>query len=397
VHRLVARFILLSVFFVVLSGKAYTDVTGIRFGKTGNTTRVVLDMTEKVEPGVFLLADPNRIVVDLPANDWRANNGVKARGVIEGYRHGLFNQGTYRIVLDLSEPAIVKSSFHIPPRNGYSHRIVLDIEPASNSKFQAAVTSSRADRLKFAASKKPAPEVKAPAPRKSGKRLIVIDPGHGGVDPGTLGILGVNEKEIALKIAKKIKATLEATGRYSVHLTRTRDIYIPHRNRYDVAKRMNADLFISIHADSIGNPKVRGGTIYTLSEKASDREAARLARKENKSDIIAGLDLANTNSIVSDILIDLAQRETMNLSAQFAEALLPEMRRHVRMHKRGHRYANLLVLKSPDVPSILLETGYLTNKEDARLLNSREGQTKIANGVRYGLDRYFTQRAAVGR
>ncbi len=160
---------------------------------------------------------------------------------------------------------------------------------------------------------------------------------------------------------------------------------------------MNADLFVSVHADSIASSKVRGGTISTLSEKASDREAARLAAKENRSDIIAGLDLAAANDDVSNILIDLAQRETMNLSAQFAETLLPEMRSQVKMLKRGHRYANLLVLKSPDVPSILLETGYLTNREDARMLNSLDGQRRIALALKRGLDKYFQEQSALGR
>ena len=149
--------------------------------------------------------------------------------------------------------------------------------------------------------------------------------------------------------------------------------------------------------DAIKNPKVRGGTVYTLNERASDKEAARLARKENKSDVLAGVDLGDTNDEVSSILIDLAQRETMNSSAQFAEILLPEMRKQVRMHKKGHRFANLLVLKSPDVPSILLETGYQTNKTDARMLNSRNGQRSISKAIRAAADKYFETLVAQGR
>jgi N-acetylmuramoyl-L-alanine amidase len=375
------------------------DVTGIRFGQNGDTTRVVLDMTVKVDPGIFLLAAPNRVVIDLPANDWRASDNVKTPGLIDGYRHGLFNTGTYRIVLDLNGPATVKSSFYIPPKSGYSHRLVLDLQISSQAKFLGAVKESKEKRRKLIASSNNVVS-NIPAvvkPRSNNKRLIVIDPGHGGVDPGTLGVLGVNENVIVLKIAKVIKQTLEASGRYDVRLTRSTNVYIPHRQRYGIAKRLNADFFVSIHADAIANSKVRGGTIYTLSEKASDREAARLAAKENRSDIIAGLDLASANDDVSNILIDLAQRETMNLSAQFAETLLPEMRNQVKMLKRGHRYANLLVLKSPDIPSILLETGYLTNKEDARLLNSRDGQRRIALALRNGLDKYFQEQSTLGR
>lgn len=373
------------------------DVTGIRFGQNGDTTRVVLDMDNKTEPGVFLLANPNRIVIDLPTVGWKASDKVRTQGLIGGYRHGLFSADTYRIVLELKGPAVVKKSFHIAPRGGYQHRLVFDIQSSSEARFLKAVEESREKRRKIRIETAKANPVTPVKPRNNGKRLIVVDPGHGGVDPGTLGVLGVNENVIVLRIAKVIKEALEASGRYEVHLTRSTNVYIPHRQRFEVAKRMDADLFVSIHADAIANSKVRGGTIYTLSEKASDREAARLAAKENRSDIIAGLDLASANDDVSNILIDLAQRETMNLSAQFAEILLPEMRNQVKMHKRGHRYANLLVLKSPDVPSILLETGYLTNKEDARLLNSLDGQRRIALALRRGLDKYFREQATLGR
>lgn len=272
-------------------------------------------------------------------------------------------------------------------RNGYSDRYVIDLKNAGNAEFTSAVAASRIERSRSIPQPVVAPITRAA--RSDNKRVIVVDAGHGGVDPGTLGRWGANEKVLTLKISREIKKELEATGRYKVYLTRDKDIYIPHRQRFGLARMVNADLFISVHVDAIANSKVRGGTVYTLNERASDKEAARLAAKENKSDILAGVDLAETNNEVSSILIDLAQRETMNSSAEYAEILVPAMRQEVRMHKTGHRFANFLVLKSPDVPSILLESGYQTNRADARMLNSAAGQKKIARAIKKATDRYF--------
>ncbi len=391
---LAAVFLSLGLSFSVVAANK-TSIEGIRFGENGGTTRFVLDLSAEVHPRIFLLSSPNRIVIDLPNTKWQPNKAVKASGVVEGYRHGLFSADVYRIVLDLKEPALINKSFPLPARGGYSNRYVIDIKPANQQRFNADVVKTRKSRVS-------APVVTATAPiergrRRDGKRVLVIDPGHGGVDPGTLGRGGANEKTITLKISKAIKKRLEATGRYKVYLTRTNDIYIPHRRRFGKAKAVGADLFLSIHVDAIKNPKVRGGTVYTLNEKSSDKEAARLAAKENKSDVLAGVDLAETNTEVSSILIELAQRVTMNSSARFAELLVPAMRRQVNMHKRGHRFANLLVLKSPDVPSVLIETGYITNKSDARMLNSKEGARRISHAIHTAVDRYFETLVAEGR
>lgn len=370
------------------------SIDGIRFGQNGDTTRFVIDLSKKTEPQIFLLSSPNRVVIDIPNASWDNEPTIASSGVIAGYRHGLFSAGVYRIVLDLKEAAIVQRAFPLPAKDGYSSRYVIDLKPAGQRAFEEAVTVSRANRK---AQPKPSQPTVQATVKRNGKRIIVIDPGHGGVDPGTLGRGGANEKTIALKISKAIKRQLDKTGRYRVHLTRETDIYIPHRQRFGKAKALGADLFISVHVDSINNPKVRGGTVYTLNEKASDSEAARLAAKENRSDILAGVDLAETNTEVSDILIELAQRETMNSSAKFAEILVPEMRQQVKMHKRAHRFANLIVLKSPDVPSVLLETGYITNKADARLLNSKDGGRRISHAIHKAVDRYFDTLLAEGR
>jgi N-acetylmuramoyl-L-alanine amidase len=225
--------------------------------------------------------------------------------------------------------------------------------------------------------------------------VIVIDPGHGGQDPGAPSVIqGRFEKQVTLPISLAIKEELERTGRFRVVLTRTTDIFIPLAERVNIARDAKADLFISIHADSIADPAIRGATVYTLSETASDREAERLAAKENKADIIAGINLGGESPDVTDILIDLAQRETMNFSAEFARVAVREMSRFTLFRSNFHRFAGFRVLKAPDVPSILLETGYMSNLEDSRFLFSEDGQRSVARGVRRAVEVYFDRRTA---
>ena len=396
-RKLVKVIVFLVLFAIGTPVYAEKDIglSGVRFGQSSGATRFVLDVSEKIEPRIFLLADPYRIVVDLPSASWKASEDAKPVGVIAGFRHGLFAPGVYRIVLDLKAPAVVKSAFHLSPRSGYGHRYVIDLQPGSRSAFLAAVAKSKTARPVVKA--EATPEISTPRRRASGKRIIVLDPGHGGPDPGNLGVIGVHEKVITLKVARAIRAELNRTGRYEVRMTRDRDIFHKVRERFRIARRYNADLFISIHADAIKNKRVKGGSVYNLSETASDSEAARLAARENKSDLIAGVNLEVEDDDVSSILIELAQRETMNYSAQFASILVSELRRDVPMLQRAHRFANLGMLKAPDVPSVLLEAGYLTNKSNARFLNSKEGQQRIARAVRRAIDRYFEQMVALGR
>ena len=179
-------------------------------------------------------------------------------------------------------------------------------------------------------------------------------------------------------------------------MTRDTDIYIPHRQRFEYARKAGADLFISIHADSIKNSKVRGATVYTLSETSSDKEAAALARKENKSDLIAGIDLRGESTDVANILVDLAMRETMNYSARFAGYLVPELGKEVMLRENSHRFAGFLVLKAPDVPSVLLEIGYISNREDAKQMTSRQGRERIARAISDAVENYFTSIVASG-
>jgi N-acetylmuramoyl-L-alanine amidase len=227
-----------------------------------------------------------------------------------------------------------------------------------------------------------------------GRPLVVIDPGHGGKDPGATSRFGQSdEKDVTLALARAIRDELLASGRVRVALTRNDDLYVLHRERYEIARRLDAGLFISIHADAApANDGARGATIYTLSEVASDRQAALLAEQENKSDIIAGIDLGGQDADVNRILIDLAQRESMDESAEFARLLRREASAFFPFRPEYHRFASLLVLKAPDIPSILFESGYLTNATDAAYIQSPEGRKQIATGIRRAVEAHFARR-----
>jgi N-acetylmuramoyl-L-alanine amidase len=230
----------------------------------------------------------------------------------------------------------------------------------------------------------------------AGRPLVVIDAGHGGHDPGALASWdgGLREKDLTLKLARDIRDKLLDSGRVRVALTRDRDEFLILQQRFGIARRLGADLFISIHCDSAENQGASGASIYTLSEVASDREAARLAARENKSDILAGVDLGDASADISSILIDLTQRETMNASAGFARLLGREAKPLVPLKPNYHRMASLMVLKAPDMPSILFETGYISNEGDAKRLNSDTGRRAIAESVRRAVEVHFARRLA---
>jgi N-acetylmuramoyl-L-alanine amidase len=382
-----------------------TTILGLRVGVHGSKTRIVMDMDGPVKFSSFALADPYRVVLDLSEVDFTlaVPRLTQKTGGVSGYRFGLFEPGMSRVVIDLAEPRIIASTFELPPSNNRGHRLVIDLQKVSRPVFLATSAQSvsariqerrRArppDRIKprsIGASNPQTPNLGAPT-RKKKKRVIVLDPGHGGVDPGAIGISGIYEKTVVLAAALTLKRVLETTGRYSVVLTRKNDRFLRLRERVAASRAVDADLFISLHADSITDSRLRGASIYTLSEQSSDKEAARLAEQENKSDIIAGMNFSDKTPEVTNILIDLAQRETMNQSARFAGFLTQELRSAVRTHRRAHRFAGFAVLKAPDVPSVLLEIGYLSNREEERMLRSRAFQERIAVAVRRGIDHYF--------
>ncbi len=224
---------------------------------------------------------------------------------------------------------------------------------------------------------------------------IVLDPGHGGKDPGAIGAHGTMEKDVNLQMARQLKALLEATGRYKVVLTRTDDRLLPLRQRIDIARAAKADLFISLHADHNEKTDLRGASVYTLSETASDAEAAAVAARENKDGVITGVDLTTQNAMVTSILIDLAQRETKNLSARFASLLTDQLGERTLVLRDSHRFAGFVVLKALDVPSVLLELGYLSNADDEAALSSKRHRRVVAKAIRDAVDRYFQWQRSV--
>ena len=225
---------------------------------------------------------------------------------------------------------------------------------------------------------------------RGGKPIIVVDAGHGGIDPGTHGTNGLQEKDVVLAVGKRLRDALEATGHYKVQLTRDSDVFIPLRGRVDIARAAHGDLFVSLHADSNDHHEVRGASIYTLSEDASDKEAAKLAEKENMSDVIAGVDLTGQNSPVASILIDLAQRDTLNRSARFAETVVAKLPQATMVRpSTPHRAAGFAVLKGPDIPAVLIELGYLTNTEDESEMATSAWRTRVAQAIRDAIDTHF--------
>lgn len=379
------------------------QVLDVRVGLHGARTRVVLDLDRAVKFDVFTLPEPYRVVLNLPEVTWKLNPSAlpENKGMLSRLRYGLFSPGTARMVFDVKSPIIVEKSFLLRPVNGKRWRLVLDLASTSETAFLEALAKKREqDRSKLSAlvastvvvppQSGPLAIVPPRRPTVPGKRIIAIDPGHGGVDPGTIGVGKTYEKIITLALGRDIKKALEATGRYKVVMTRDRDIFLRLRDRVKVAREAGAELFISVHADSVGNAKTRGLSVYTLSEKASDKEAAKLAAKENKADLIAGIDLTTESTDVTNILLDLAQRETMNQSALFAKEVVGELKREVKLLRNTHRFAGFAVLKAPDMPSVLLEAGFLSNRQDERNLLSKNYRTKLAKAVARGVDRHFT-------
>jgi N-acetylmuramoyl-L-alanine amidase len=391
------------------------SVTEARIGVEPDLTRLELSLSKATEYRIFSLGDPDRIVIDLSEVSWKVPAGRKlqGKGLVAGLRYGLFKPGTSRIVLDLAGPAAVADARILPANGGKPPRLAIDLRPTDASTYKSSVQTilfasndpapadgrstsgasvSTQGASKQGASKhgaaKPVAEAVAVPPEKP---LIVIDPGHGGIDPGALGAHTM-EKNITLAMGKQLQKALLATGRFRVALTRDKDIFIPLRDRFKIARDQGADLFISLHADSNPGSSARGASVYTLSDKASDAEAEALANKENKSDVIAGVDLSQESQTVSGILIDLAQRETINLSSRFASILVNDLKDDTIMLENSHRFAGFAVLKAPDVPSVLLEMGYISNDKDEKLLTSPAHQKVLAGSIARAIEDYFDWR-----
>ncbi|MFO7477187.1 MAG: N-acetylmuramoyl-L-alanine amidase [Methyloceanibacter sp.] len=359
-------------------------------------TRFIADLSRKVELRVFALGSPYRVIVDAPDISFQMPEGLgkEPRGLVTAYRYGLFAPGKARIVIDVGGPFLIDKAFVLEPRDDQPARLVIDLVPTDEKTFQARLREAKPAETS-GLSALPAPQ--APERPVDAKPVVVLDPGHGGVDPGASSATGITEKEVVLTFARTLKAKLEARGRYEVHLTRDDDIFLPLRERVAIAQKKGANLFLSIHADYFPDKtdKATGATVYTLSEEASDEEARALAAKENFSDALAGVELpSDSDEVLANILIDLAQRETQNRSVVFARSIVGELAGKGALHTRRLRSAGFRVLKAPDIPSVLLELGFLSNREDEKRLTSEAWRNRTADAVAGSIDAYFAKRLA---
>jgi N-acetylmuramoyl-L-alanine amidase len=352
-----------------------------------------MDFSRKIDLRAFTLADPYRVVIDIPQVVFQLppKTGESGRGLIKAFRFGLVMQGGSRLVFDLAKPAKVEKAFVVDSTETAPARLVLDLAPTDRESFlRRTAVDNRTARADLPRADSPTAKEGDPRP------LVVLDPGHGGIDTGTKGPGGEEEKDIVLNFAQRLRDRLEKSGKYRVLLTRTDDTFVALADRVRIARDAGATLFVSIHADSLphGEGDAQGASIYTLSDTATDSEAARLAEKENRADVIAGVDLKSEPDDVAGILIDLAERETKSFSSQFAHKLAGDMKAVTRMHKKALKSAGFRVLRAPDVPSVLVELGYVSNRQDLQSLLSETWRSRTADSMAQAIETFLSSQMA---
>jgi N-acetylmuramoyl-L-alanine amidase len=379
--------------------EAFPVATDARLGGDASRTRMVVDLSRPIDITAFTLADPYRVVVDLPQVTFQlgSRTGESGRGLIKAFRYGLVMQGGSRIVIDTAGPVRVDKAFVLEATDGQPARLVLDLVSIDRAAFMRHLALETAQRRPAEARKTDPPKPDQPKAGNDGRPLIVIDPGHGGPDTGTIAANGEMEKAIVLEFAQALSDRLEKSGKYRVTMTRSDDRFVALGERVRMARGQGAALLVSIHADALASRSendVRGATVYTVSDTASDAEAARLAEAENKADAIAGVDLSSEPEEVADILIDLTQRETKNFSHHFARSVVGELRNSAKLHKHPLKSAGFKVLKAPDVPSVLIELGYMSNKDDLKLMMSETWRSKTTASLAQAVNTFFATRLA---
>ncbi|MAI07747.1 MAG: N-acetylmuramoyl-L-alanine amidase [Magnetococcales bacterium] len=378
-------------FLPVLSWASSNSVEKVRLGQHDEMTRVVLESNKAIKPKFFHLQSPPRFVLDFERTDFKldiSHMDLPDNGMVKGLREGLFKPKVTRMVVDLKKAAVARV-FNIPASKNKGHRLVIDLKPASDA--QVAKQKKEFNKLQAENRKQQIEEIFEVIDKKSEEVIVVLDPGHGGVDPGAIGKGKTYEKNVVLQIAKKLKKELEGRENVKVYLTRDRDIFVPLKDRVAIAQRKKADLFISIHADAHNDRRIKGGSIYVLSDRASDREAARLARHANDGDAVAGFDMSHETRDVQNILIDLTQRETKNKSVMLANDILSHMKRNIDVKRDNVSFAGFRVLKAPEIPSVLVEVTYLSNTSEERKLKRRDHQERIARTIAQGVNRFIDQ------
>jgi len=376
-----------------LAGPAqvFADVKGVRLWHAPESSRLVFDLDRASDHKIFTLSSPNRLVIDIV--NARLKSSIKdlpiQSGPVKKVRSGMRNKTDLRIVLDLRGKVDPKS-FQLRPNQQYGHRLVVDLYHQIN-KIQGKVKPLQISKPVF--------EVKDTLKNRR-DIVIAIDAGHGGEDPGAIGHGGVREKKVVLAIAKKLEKLLKKEKGFKPYLVRKGDYYVGLRDRTKHARKANADLFISIHADAFSSPKASGGSVFALSQKGATSEAARwLADKENASDLIGGvggLSLDDKEDLLAGVLLDLSMTASLSISLELGNMVLGSMGKIGRLHKRRVEQAGFAVLKSPDIPSVLVETGFLSNPGEARKLKGANYQNKMAKAIFKGIKGYFQASPPVG-
>jgi N-acetylmuramoyl-L-alanine amidase len=372
----------LAVLLMTLTSVSLADVQGVRLWHAPDSSRLVFDLNREAEHKIFPLSSPNRLVIDIENSkmlDSLKDLDVSV-GPIKKVRWGMRDKKDLRIVLDLRE-AIDAKSFPLPPNNQYSHRLVVDLLPRRQSTRPLTLS-------------KPVLDVKQ-TQATSRDIIVAIDAGHGGEDPGAIGHGGIYEKKVVLGIAKKLAALLERERGFKPVLVRTGDYYIGLRERTRKARLSNADLFISIHADAFSSHRASGSSVFALSQRGATSEAARwLADKENSSDLIGGVggvSLDDKEDLLAGVLLDLSMTASLSVSLDLGQMVLNSMGGVAKLHKRKVEQAGFAVLKSPDIPSLLIETGFLSNPGEAKKLKTSSYQRRMASSIHQGIKRYFMQ------
>ena len=375
---------------------------GARVTEADGVTRLVVDLSGRVDVAAVLTEGPDRLVVDLPEVNVQVEPaagqlGPRGVGLIRAFRFGLFAPGRSRIVADLAGPVALRRADVASIAGGDASRLTVELVRSDRAAFHAAARRpepSPAETLR--AVSVPGDEGTAPdrGAAPDGRPVVVIDPGHGGIDPGATGVLGAVEKDVVLAFSSALAARLSEGGRYRVVMTRHDDSFVSLSDRVRMARDAEAALFISVHADTLSDGSVAGATVYTASDQASDAEAARVAATENQADAAAGLEDAPKAAEVSDILFDLARRETRTYAHQFQHTLTGYWAKIARLNRNPERAAGFKVLQAPDVPSVLLELGYLSSGQDVRTLASPEWRARAVEGMAAAVDTFFAGRGA---
>jgi N-acetylmuramoyl-L-alanine amidase len=336
-------------------------------------TRLVFDLSEPVEHSVLTLDNPDRVVVDIPGGVIDSARALpEGQGFVKQLRAAEQPNGDLRVVVDLSSPAEPRT-FAVGPQQTYGHRLVMDLTPSSKTATPTTLSV-----------------VKAAADAHGRDIVVAIDAGHGGVDPGSVGKRGTYEKHVTLAIARRLKERIDREPGMRAILTRDNDMFVEHRERIARARRQQADMFVSIHADSYTNRSVAGSSVYVLSARGASDESARwLADRENSADLIGGVKLDDKDSVLASVLLDLSQGASMSASVDAAEKVMHELYKIGNITNRGVKHAGFLVLKSPDIPSMLVETAFISNPvEEARLIDAKH-QQRLAEAIHQGVRSYF--------